>query len=1134
MTQAGVLIIGGGIAGIQSSLDLADAGIPVVLVERDVSIGGKMAALDKNFPTLDCSICIEAPKLSEVNQHPLIEILAASEVVSLEGEAGDFRVGIRRNDPLVTDECTRCDECVAVCPQLVAGEFDQHLRTRRAIYTPFAQATPGAYFVDLDNCLNEPPNYLPCQRCVEACMPQCIDFSLPRVQYLERQVGAVIVSTGFEMMDVSQIPEYGYGRHPDVLTAMEFERLVNSAGPTGGHILRPSTGTEAQRVLFVLCVGSRDRRFFSYCSRFCCMYSIKHAVQARDHGIPEATVLYMDIRAYGKGFDGFWDRAQETGVRFVRGRPAWIQPAGDEDGGLQVRFSDTHTGLVQEEPFDLVVLAGAVTPAGRAEDLAAVLDIELDSDGFYRTRDEEGGMGESTRPGVFLAGCASGPKDIPDSVAEAGAAATLAAALAPVNGRIDLGPAVEEILVAADDEARVGVVLCHCGNNIAGVVAMQELKAAAEAMPGVVHVETSLFACAGNAQNVIGQLIREKNLNRLVVAACSPSTHQETFRGACVRAGLNPYLMTMVNLRNHDSWVHKKEPAGANHKAVDMVRMGVENARRLYPLKGIPQPVKRQAVVIGGGIGGMSAAAGLARRGIPVHLVEREQQLGGRLNHLHLLAPGDLDARRLIERQVEDLDRAGVAIHLGTEVEEISGHVGRFHARLTDGSELEVGAVILAMGAEPYQPAEFAYGVDSRVVSSLDLEGMLDQVTPQRVTFVGCVGSRQGDIGCSRFCCESMLAQALALRDQGSQVSVLYRDIRTQGRHGEDLYEKAARAGVRFFRFDPETHGQPWWDGELLRFHDDLLGAPVALPSDLLVLVTGLRPVSENLAAQLKVPRSADGFLLERHPKLGPAEVGKPGIYLAGTVQGPKGVRETVAQALAAASKAAILLAHDEMEKEPLVAQIDADRCTGCTLCEPVCPFDAIEMIAVPGQKLGLAVVTEAACEGCGTCAAACNFDAITMPYFTSDQIVAQIDAALSENPADKAIVFTCNWCSYAGADQAGIEKVAYPSSVRLIRTMCSGRVSEKFIRHAFDQGAGGVMVTGCHPGDCHYLTANQWTEKRFKLWSRKLGRQGVGPERLRLEWVSAAEGRRFAGLMHELNDAVAGERAAAGGEAND
>ncbi|MBI4608371.1 MAG: FAD-dependent oxidoreductase [Candidatus Rokubacteria bacterium] len=1114
-----ILVIGGGIAGIQASLDLAESGARVVLVERAPSIGGKMAVLDKNFPTLDCSICIEAPKMSEVGQHPNIELLTLAEVESVAGEAGRFRVAVSQRARFVTDECTRCGECAPACPVLLSNEFDAAMASRKAIYTPIAQAVPGPYVVDIRNCLNEPPNYLPCARCVQACGPRCIDFGMPLRRRLEREVASIVVAAGYDLIDPLGLKEYGYGSHPDILTSLELERLLTSAGPTGGEIVRPSDGRHPERVLVVLCVGSRDRRFYRYCSRFCCMYSVKHAFQLMDHGIKDVTVLYMDLRAYGKGFDGFLERTRSEGAKFVRGRPAWVRPAGDR---LRVRFEDTEAGRLREEAYDMVVLATAVRPPDGLAALARVLGIELDEDGFIRAVERRAGLIATTRPGIYAAGCASGPKDIPDSVAEAGAAASLA--LAHLSDRAFAEePHIEPL--AEIEVPRIGVFVCHCGSNIAGVVDVPRVVEHARNLPDVVWAQDQMYSCAGNTQKEIEEAIRSKGINRVVVAACSPKTHETIFRKVLIRAGLNPFLLEMVNVRNQDSWVHKQEREAASVKAMDMVAMGVEKARRLEPLTVTRSPIIQRALVVGGGVAGMSAAAALARQGYETHLVEKDSKLGGLLRFLDELAPLGLKAQELLERQEQELREAGVLLHLGTEVEQIGGFVGNFSARLVDGTELRVGAVVLATGARPYPPTEFLYRLDSRVITNLELEGLLPHVEARRVTFVGCVGSRENGAGCSRYCCASMIRQALRLRRMGKHVRVLFKDIRTFTRHAEELYEEAARAGVQFFRYPP---GQPpeeaiAFDGTAVMLHDALLGEPVRIPTDLLVLALALRPREETISQQLKVAKSEDGFLLELHPKLGPAETASQGIYLAGACQAPKDVRESVAQALAAAAKAGALLAKGVIEKEPLTARLTPDLCNGCMLCVPACPYGAIEQLGK--VKEGKVRIIEAACMGCGNCAATCNHDAIEMPYFTKEQILAQIDAALAERPEEKVLVFTCNWCSYAGADQAGIEKIQYPPSARIIRTMCSARIEGDFIDRAFERGAGGVLVTGCRltdkGSDCHYNYANQSTLKRFGIWQRKWARRGIPPERFQLRWISASEGKEFAAKMRDMDEVV-------------
>ncbi len=1124
-----VLVIGGGIAGIQASLDLAEAGARVVLLEREATIGGIMAVLDKNFPTLDCSICIEAPKMSEVSLHPNIEVLSLAEVERVEGEPGHFQVWIRQRARYVTDACTRCGECTLACPVVLPNEYDSGMAARKAIYTPIPQSTPGAYILDMAHCLNDPPNYLPCDRCYQVCPPKAIDFLMPAERLLTVEVGAIIVAVGYDMLDPRRLTDFGYGSHPDVLTALEFERLINSAGPTGGEIVRPSNGQHPANILFVLCVGSRDRRFSRGCSRFCCMYSLKHAYQALDHGIQDVTVLYMDIRAYGKGFDGFWGRTREAGAKFVRGRPSCIAPDGER---IRVVYEDTATTTRIEAVYDMVVLANAVMPGAGLPDLAARLGIELDEDGFVRALEERGGLITTTRPGIYAAGCASGPKDIPDSVAEGSGAAALA--LTHLTARhwpeephpLALSPPVER------GEPRVGVFVCHCGSNIAGVVDVRRVVDFARTLPGVVYAASQMFSCAGNTQAEIEEAIQREGINRVVVAACSPKTHESIFRGVLMRSGLNPYLLEMSNIRNMDSWVHKFDKEAATVKAMDMVAMAVEKARRLEPLQVSHLPVTQSALVIGGGIAGMTAAAALARQGIETHLVERAERLGGLLNDLYDLAPRQIDAARLVAAKARDVETSGAHVHLNTEVEAIGGVVGSFHALLKDrqaegATELTTGAVVVATGSLPYQPTEFGCGSDPRVITNLELERLLadGEVGAERITFVSCVGSRQGSMGCSRYCCASMMGQAVRLRQMGKQVRVVSKDIRTYTRHAEELYEQAMRAGVRFFRYAADVPPQDAMTFEAghLEVLDELLGARVRIPTDLLVLVIGLRPTEDTLAGQLKLSRSEDGFYMELHPKLGPVETAVQGVMLAGAAQGAKDVRESMAQALAAAAKVGRLLGRGVIEKEPLTAQVNLDLCVGCMRCVNVCPFGAIE--ATGPVKEGRVRVVEAACMGCGTCAAECNFGAIDMPHFTRDQIAAQIDAALAEHPEEKCIVFTCNWCSYAGADLAGIEKRQYPTSARIIRTMCSARFEEGFIARAFEKGVGAVLVTGCRltdsGSDCHYNYANQRTWKRFQYWQRKFAREGIAPERLQLCWVSAAEGKEFAEKIAEMDQVV-------------
>jgi len=1109
-----VLIIGGGIAGIRAALDLADAGIHVILVEKSPTIGGKMALLDKVFPTLDCSICIEAPMMSETVNHPNITVYTLSEVIGVEGEAGSFKVKILKKPRYITDECTRCNKCAEACSQLVPNIFDGGLSYRKAAYTPFSQAEPGAYVIDIDHCLNDPPNYLPCDKCVNACEVKAIDFSM-REEIIEEEVASIIVAVGYSLLDPSVIPNYNYGKYPDVITSFEFERMINASGPTEGHVLRPSDGKEPESILFVTCVGSRDVRLVNYCSRFCCMYTLKEAIQAVEHGYKNVSILFMDIRAYGKGFERFYVRAKEEGVEILRGRLAGIR---QENGKIVAYYENVETGKIEEKKADLVVLATAALPNEDMPKLAEILGIELDKDGFVKTRAEYGDPVSTTREGIFVCGSASGPKDIADSVIEASAAAARASQY--VKERMWPKEEYEERDVSGEPP-KIGVFVCDCGSNIAGVCDVPRLVEMSKTLPNVVYAEELPFACSGAGQKRIMEVIKEKGLNRLVVAACSPATHLRVFKTAARKAGLNPYLVDLANIRNLDSWVHRDDKEGATKKAFDYIKMSVRRSVYFKPMKEVIIPVHKSVLVVGGGPAGMAAATALGKMGFETHLVERSGELGGMLNKLRYIAPHGIESRIVKENLLRELSESGTHVHLNTDVEEITGFVGNFHVKLTNGTEFDAGAIILATGIKEYIPSEFNYGNDPRILSLLDLEHKLDEIRDKNVVLISCIGSRNGEFGCSRYCCQTMIYYAEKLRENNNNVVVISKDIRTYSRGTEELYEEASKKGVLFIKVDRDKPME-----ELVRIedshvkaHDILTGADVKIPFDYVVLINAMRPndAVAKLVEMLKVPKDEEGFLLEAHPKLGPAESPNPGIYLAGGAQGPKNLEEAIIQGFAAASKAASLIARGVVEKEPLIPVIDESKCVKCLLCAKVCTYGAIR-----GEVKKYVEIIPAACMGCGSCVAECPTGAITIPMFSDEEIFEQIDAALEENPHEKAIAFTCAWCSYAAADNAGIMKYQYPLSPRVIRLMCSARISYNLIKRAFEKGAAAVLVSGCRLGDCHYQNANYNTVRRFKIWQRRVKKDfNLEEDRLMLQLMSAAEAPLFAETMRKLDSIV-------------
>ncbi|MHC4472319.1 MAG: FAD-dependent oxidoreductase, partial [Planctomycetota bacterium] len=852
-----VMVVGGGISGIQAALDLASSGYKVYLVERAPTIGGKMAQLDKTFPTNDCSMCIESPKFIECDRHPNIEILTYTEVDTVEGEAGDFEVTLTRKPRYVNEDlCTGCTVCAEYCPIPVPDPFNQELSDNKAIHIYFSQAVPLVPYID-GRC-----RFLDDQKCT-ICESVCKNNAINLQQKPEKKVlkvGAIVLSPGYGVFDPRLRGDYGYGKYQNVVTSLDFERLLCATGPHEGEILRPSDHEHPKKIAWIHCVGSRQilEGAHSYCSSVCCSYVQKQVILAKDHDADvEAVIFHNDIRSFGKDFERFYERAASLpGVEFIR---SYVD-VGRENPTTQnvtIRYA-TDTEGVKEQEFDLVVLGVGLGPPARVERLAEQFGIEIDGHGFCKTSPVN--PVETTRPGVFVSGAFQGPMDIPESVVSASGANALAGALMKSRrGKLDEKRVYPEERDVSEEEVKVGVFACHCGANIGRVVDIPSVVEYSKRLPHVAHAEEGLFVCSTDAAEAIANTIREKGLNRVVVAACTPRTHEPLFRDTLREGGINQYFFDMANIREHCSWVHSKEKEEATRKAKDIVRMSVARTIDLEPLEEFELPVNKAALVVGGGVAGMTSALALADQGFEVHLVEKQKDLGGMARRIRTTLEG-VDVQAFLDDLIRRVYQHPL-VHVSHEatITDVSGYVGSFVTTLeSEGrvQQIHHGAVILATGADEYRPTEYLYGEDDRVWTQLELEERLangDEAleSARRLVMIQCVGCRQeGRDYCARICCSQAVKNALALKAKRPEmdVYVLYRDMRTYG-FKEDSYREAADKGVTFLRWEPDGRPEvePAQDEEgrpvlTVTVPDAVLGQRLALDADLVTLSAAVVP----------------------------------------------------------------------------------------------------------------------------------------------------------------------------------------------------------------------------------------------------------------------------------------------------
>ncbi len=1131
MTSNNIMVIGGGISGIEASLTLAEQGYKVILVEKTSSVGGRMAQLDKTFPTLDCSICILAPKMVEVSRHPNVELLAYSEVQEVNGKAGNFNVKVLKKAKYVNwDVCTGCGACSEKCPmKKIPNEFEEGMGNRQAIYIPFPQAVPRKAVIDSNKCL-----YLTkdaCKLCEKECEAGAINWE-DKDEIIEFNIASIIVATGFDQLDPSVLDRYHFGEYPNVITAMQYERLLSASGPTEGELLRPSDGKHAHDIAFISCVGSRNEDLCAYCSKFCCMYQTKEGVITREHAPgTKVTIFFNDIRTIGKNQEEFIERAKnEYGLVYYRGIPGDIRE-NPQDHNLYVKHANLDTGDVEISEFDLVVLANAVIPRIDAGKLASILGIDQNELGFYKTKNSTEDL-RSTRDGIFVTGSCQSPDDIANSVAKAGGAAALAATyaapLTKEESKVILPPLIP---VNPEAKPRIGVFICRCGINIAGYMDVPELVEYAKTLPNVVYTMENKYSCSQLTQDIIKEKITELNLTRVVVAACTPRTHEPLFQKTIREAGLNEYLFNFVSIRELDSWVHMNDNARATDKAKDLIRMGVARVAAQKPEFKIIGQVIPEALVIGGGVAGMSAALEIANKGFKVTLVEKTDKLGGQLNQIYKINFDRIDSKEFLKEKLDEYNsQKNINTILDSEVVDVKGSIGDFKVKVKNNNDgktnlINVGTIVVTTGAYEYKPEGwYDYGKNENVMTQLELSEKLrnqELKDGETLVFIHCIVSRQPENGngftyCSLICCSESIRHALYVKENypKSNIYVLYRDIRVGT--DEEVYYWKAREKINYIRFT-EYPIVEQKNGKLnVKVLDILTQVDLTIDADKVILSTPLVSYdTKKLGEMIKCARDQNGFFLEAHVKLRPVDFATDGIYLAGTCHGPKGIADSISQGRGAAAHALIPLISGEVENEPLISVVNPSLCIACQECERVCNFGAIGVNF--DNEILVSESNPLLCKGCGDCAAACPAGAITMSHFADEQIFPMITEALKGAYVDerpRIVAFLCNWCSYAGADTCGVSRFQYPTNIRPIRVMCTGRIPKSFILQAFLEGADGVFVGGCHIGDCHYLEGNYDMLQRYNEIKDILASVGINPNRYQLEWVSASEGKRFSQVV--------------------
>ncbi|MCP3899206.1 MAG: CoB--CoM heterodisulfide reductase iron-sulfur subunit A family protein, partial [Desulfobacteraceae bacterium] len=953
------------------------------------------------------------PKLVECGRHLNIELITLAQVAKVEGSAGRFNIQVKKKPRYIdTDKCIACGICTEKCPISVKDEFNFGINNKKAVYINYNQSVPLKYAIEPTACIYFTLGK--CRACEKFCPTKAVNFDQTE-ETVSITVGAVILAPGFKPFNPAKYDYFGYKKIKDVVTSLEYERLLSVSGPNSGSLLRPSDNIEPKKIAWLQCIGSRNHNNCgnSYCSNICCMSSVKQSMASLEHikgSNLDRAIFFMDLRSQGKESEKYFERAKQENIRFVRALPHTLEP-GKDGTGVSMRYFD-ETGKMIFESFDMAVLSIGFEAPEDVLMLSEQFDIELDHHHFAKTSCFE--PIKSSREGIFVTGAFQSPKTITRSVVQSSAAAASASMLlAAQRNTLTKKKIFPEERNIEGEKPSVGIFVCSCGINIAGTVDVEEVVAYSAQLPHVNYTENNLFSCSADAQESITDRINEFSLNRIVIAACTPRTHEHMFQETLKNTKLNGFMVEMANIRNQNSWVHQMDSKSATQKAKDQVRMAVAKVVHNYPLNQDRIGVKQTALVVGAGIVGMNSALTIAQMGIKTILIEKSDTLGGNALKLKSCFKEESVSPMLKDLISKIHLNKNITVYKNTTLEASGGSIGNFIGSLNiagDSKEILFGAAIMTTGAMEAKPSEYLYEESIRVMTHMEFDSKvlyhpMEVQKTNCVVFIQCVGSREPERPyCSRVCCIHSVKAAINLIQINPDIKVyiLYREIRTYG-EWEEYYKEARDLGVIFIRYTKNNKPVVKKDKNLLIIEtfDPIIQRPVKISADYLALATGVVPNNDNhLADCFKFTVSSDGFFNGAHPKLKPVDLSVAGLFVAGICNYPKPMDESIEEARAAAYRVITLLSQKEMKSEAIKSFV-TDSCDGCALCIDVCPFNAISILEKTEQQTlhrKIRVdIDPALCRGCGLCAATCPKEGIMVHGFTMEQLKAQVKAAIKE-----------------------------------------------------------------------------------------------------------------------------------------